>query len=46
MIAEGVETEEQLNKLFVMNCDQAQGYFIKRPEKAEDISDWLRNYKI
>jgi diguanylate cyclase (GGDEF)-like protein len=46
VIAEGVETEEQLNKLCAMNCDQAQGYFIKRPEKAEDISEWLKSYKI
>lgn len=45
VIAEGIETEEQLNKLASMNCDQAQGYFVKRPEKAEDITKWiLENY--
>ncbi len=42
VIAEGVETEEQLNKLSSMNCDQAQGFFVKRPEKAEDITKWIQ----
>lgn len=45
VIAEGVETQEQLSKLASMNCDQAQGFFVKRPEKAEDITKWiLENY--
>ena len=38
VIAEGVETAEQLAKLKLMNCDQAQGFFIKRPKNAEDIT--------
>ena len=42
IIAEGVETEEQLNKLHAMNCDQAQGYFIKRPEKEDEITRWIK----
>ncbi len=42
VIAEGVETEEQLNKLQSMNCDQAQGYFIKRPEKGDVITEWIK----
>ena len=46
VIAEGVETEEQLQKLLEMKCDQAQGYLIKRPEKADDISRWINdNFK-
>lgn len=45
VIAEGVETEEQLAILSSMNCDQAQGFYVKRPEKAVDITKWiLENY--
>lgn len=45
VIAEGVETEDQLKKLFEMNCDQVQGFLIKRPENAEVITKWIKeNY--
>lgn len=45
VIAEGVETEEQLDKLLILKCDQAQGYYIKHPEKAEVITEWIKeNY--
>lgn len=42
VIAEGVETEEQLLKLATMRCDQAQGFFIKRPDTADEITNWIR----
>ncbi len=38
VVAEGVETAEQLALLKQMNCDIAQGYFISRPVSAEKIS--------
>jgi predicted signal transduction protein with EAL and GGDEF domain len=37
VIAEGVETEEQLNILRVEACNQIQGYLLGRPEPADMI---------
>jgi len=41
VVAEGVETEEILNRLIEMGCDEAQGYFISRPVPAEDLARGL-----
>ena len=43
VIAEGVETEEQLKKLATMRCDQAQGFYIKRPDTADEITKWIKS---
>jgi diguanylate cyclase len=37
VVAEGVETADQLEYLRQTNCDEAQGYFIGRPVPAEQI---------
>ncbi len=42
VVAEGVETADQLRSLTELNCDQIQGYLIARPMNPEDASDWLR----
>ncbi|GGK10748.1 bifunctional diguanylate cyclase/phosphodiesterase [Pseudomonas matsuisoli] len=35
VVAEGVETREQLEKLAAMHCHQAQGYYLGRPMSSE-----------
>jgi len=42
VLAEGVETAEQLAQLRKMGCDMAQGYFFSRPISAAGIADILR----
>ncbi len=45
VIAEGVETAEQLRFLQEQGCDEIQGYFVARPMPARDVPTWLRNWK-
>jgi diguanylate cyclase (GGDEF)-like protein len=41
VIAEGVETEGQLEYLRRQGCDVAQGYLYARPESPDDLTPWL-----
>jgi len=41
VVAEGVETADQLAKLCDMGCDQAQGFIWRRPEGADSVTEWL-----
>ena len=41
VIAEGVETKEQLARLRGMNCEAAQGYYFAKPLPEEDFARWL-----
>jgi diguanylate cyclase (GGDEF)-like protein len=43
VVAEGVETVDQLVKLCEMGCDQAQGYKWRRPSDADEVSAWLES---
>ncbi|MBE0440059.1 MAG: EAL domain-containing protein [Gammaproteobacteria bacterium] len=45
VIAEGVETAEHGAKLLELGCRLAQGYGIARPMPAEEVIDWVQNYK-
>ena len=42
VLAEGVETEEQMQYLRRNECDEMQGYFFSRPLPAEDIGRLLQ----
>jgi EAL domain-containing protein (putative c-di-GMP-specific phosphodiesterase class I) len=41
VVAEGVETAEQLAALQALSCDEVQGYFISRPVPAKDKAGLL-----
>lgn len=41
VIAEGVESEAQLQLLTELNCDSVQGFFLSRPMASEVVSDFL-----
>lgn len=42
LIAEGIESAEQLVMLQTMECDEAQGYYFARPMEAAAAEDFLR----
>jgi len=41
VVAEGVETEEQLKFLRLLRCDDWQGYLFSKPVSAEDFRNLL-----
>jgi diguanylate cyclase (GGDEF)-like protein len=42
IVAEGVETETQLNFLRASGCDEVQGYLFSKPLPYEEVSAWIR----
>ncbi|MDG2394256.1 MAG: EAL domain-containing protein, partial [Thalassotalea sp.] len=46
VVAEGVETESQLNHLKALNCEQLQGYLYSRPLSEEDFGRYLLSHII
>jgi diguanylate cyclase (GGDEF)-like protein len=40
-IAEGIETEEQLDRLRALGCAKAQGYIFARPLDPDALVEWL-----
>ena len=45
-IAKGVETQQQVNQLKALGCDQAQGYFFSQPLSSESAELFIATHKI
>jgi diguanylate cyclase (GGDEF)-like protein len=45
VIAEGVETAEQVQRLRTLQCDVAQGYYFAQPMAPEQLSAVLRDHR-
>ncbi len=43
VVAEGVETDEQLKFLHLVRCDELQGYLFSKPVSYEDFGQMLRD---
>lgn len=41
IVAEGIETQEQVDRLGALGCDLGQGYFIGKPLTAKQVNDAL-----
>ena len=44
VVAEGVETQEQLDKLRALGCDKVQGYYFSRPLPADEFIAYLKDH--
>jgi EAL domain-containing protein (putative c-di-GMP-specific phosphodiesterase class I) len=40
VVAEGIETQELLESLTALGCDEIQGYFVCPPKPATDLDAW------
>lgn len=45
LIAEGIETQEQADKLCELGCFNQQGFLYSKPLNAENFEHWLLNFK-
>jgi predicted signal transduction protein with EAL and GGDEF domain len=46
VIAEGIETDEQLTKLKMLNCEYGQGYLFSKPLPPDLASMFINNYTL
>ena len=40
VVAEGIETLEQAQKLERLGCDELQGYYFSKPLSSADFDEW------
>ncbi|MCB1176958.1 MAG: EAL domain-containing protein [Leptospiraceae bacterium] len=43
-LAEGVETQEQLNTLEKLNCDNVQGYYFSKPIPSDELKTFYKSF--
>ena len=46
VVAEGIETQEQVDFLRTTECDLIQGYFYSKPISAKDFEEYMSKHKI
>lgn len=46
VIAEGIESQEQAVLLSEVGCYNHQGYLYSKPKPADELTQWLVNYKV
>jgi diguanylate cyclase (GGDEF)-like protein len=46
VVAEGVESEQVWERLRVLGCTAAQGYYLSRPVPASDLGAWLQQRRV
>ena len=44
VVAEGIETAEQLERVREAGCDRGQGFFIARPSSPDELIAWLQEF--
>lgn len=44
VVAEGIETEQQLATVREIGCNLAQGFYFAKPQPAKDFDHWLEQY--
>jgi EAL domain-containing protein (putative c-di-GMP-specific phosphodiesterase class I) len=44
VVAEGVETKEQLDLLEQLECDEVQGYYITKPLPSDEITQFMKKW--
>ncbi len=46
LIAEGIETQEQADKLNALGCNNHQGFFYSKPISADAFETWLKDFNL
>lgn len=44
-VAEGIETEEELQLVKALGCRQAQGFLMAKPMAGQELARWIQNHR-